>query len=70
MAKDIKHTVNEVSKLLARRAKLAKLIQHHTGQLVEMDEQLCACMTEGVQTFGPTVGLEGPIETVIEPKED
>lgn len=66
---DLRKTVHEASKLLARRAKLAKLIHHYTGQLVELDAELCSCMTGAVQTFGPEVGLDDP-DPVIELKED
>lgn len=69
MPSPIHTTTKEVSKLLARRAKLAKLIHHYTGQLVELDAELCTCMTAAVQTFGPSVGLDDP-DLVIEPKED
>lgn len=68
MPDQIRKTVHEVSKILAKRAKLAKLIHHYTGQLVEMDAEFCTLTTDAVQTFGPSVGLDDP-DPVIELKD-
>lgn len=64
---DLKQTIHDVSKLLARRAKLAKLMEHYTTQLCEMDAELCECMNNAVQTFGAQAGLDE--DPVIELKE-
>lgn len=62
---------NEQAKAIAavrkRQAKLIRLMAHYAGQLVEIDNEICALMCEAAHY----AGLDDDVTaTVIEPKDD